>query len=182
MRVTKLQEYNSRKCGNRANFSGMPEKLAQSVPDALLKSKSIHGFCKMAEKNASLFDVSFALIMGATIGTGGIMALPKQKKEDRQYMSTLLILNCLATFLLSLALYIPLSKSIAKLGQNALKNASTKGGFPYKEGSKEYDSYNYIINYGSRFILAPLQALMIVKGITPIYKKLFQQNDGGGKK
>lgn len=167
---------------NGANFSGVPEKLAQSVPESLLKNKSIHNFCKMAEKNASLFDVSFALIMGATIGTGGIMALPKKKKEDKQYLSTLLILNCLATFALALAIYIPLSKSMARLGQNALKNASQKGNFPYKAGTKEYDGFNYLVNYGSRFVLAPLQALLIVKGITPLFKKIFpEKNEGGAK-
>jgi len=177
MRIMKLQGYDSAKQSNSTNFSGAPEKLAQSVPDNFLKSKSIHSFCKMAEKNASLFDVSFALIMGTTLGAGGILASPINKKEDKQYMASQLIMNCLVSFGLSLAVYLPLSKSMAKLGQSALKNASKNAKFPYKTGTKEYDSFNYLVNYGSRFIIAPIQSYLIIKGITPLFKKLFNKNE-----
>ena len=136
----------------------------------------------MAEKNASLFDVSFALIMGTTLGAGGILASPFNKKEDKQYMASQLIMNCAVSFALALAVYLPLSKAMARLGQNALKAASQKGNFPYKAGTKEYDSYNYLVNYGSRFIIAPIQAFLIIKGITPLFKKLFNKNEQGGRK
>jgi hypothetical protein len=166
----KKQNYTNSPC----NFSGIPEKLAQSIPDKFLKNKNVHSFCEMAEKNASLFDVSFALIMGTTLGAGGILASPFNKKEDKQYMASQLIMNCLVSFALSLVVYLPLSKSMAKLGQSALKQASKSNSFPYKAGSKEYDSFNYLVNYGSRFIIAPIQSFLIIKGITPLFENIFQ--------
>lgn len=167
--------------GRARGFSGLPERLADSIPDSFLKNKNIHSFCKMAEKNASLFDVSLALIMGTTLGAGGILASPFNKKEDKQYMASQLIMNCVVSFLIPLVIYLPLAKSMAKLGQSALKQASKKGTFPYKIGTKEYDGFNYLVNYGSRFIIAPIQSFLIIKGITPLFKRLFDDKKGGIK-
>lgn len=178
MRVERIQNnYRGKSGQNRVAFRSLATKFADAIPESLLKSKKIHSFFKLAEKNASLFDVTTALLMGVTLGAGGILASPFRKKDERQYMASQLIMNCVVSFLLPLVIYLPMAKAISKLGDKAVQNCTKKGVFPYKKGSKEYDSFNYLVNYGSRFIIAPLQSFLIIKGITPTFKKLFEKKE-----
>jgi len=163
------------------SFSGFPEYLAEKVPENFLKNKGLHNFLKLAENNASMFEEIITFILGAFLRPAAILAVPGAKKEDKEYPAVKSIASAIISFGLTALVYIPLARHIRKLGTTAVKNASKSGSFPYKEGTTQFDSFNYLVNYGSIFIVAPLQTILLFKAIPPLMNKLFPKENKKGE-
>lgn len=81
------------------------------------------------------------------------------------------------------------SKALQASGGKATLEASTKAlneltkvaKFPFELGSKAFDSFNYMVNYGSKFIIGPLDAFILFKLIPPLMNKLFPDRKKKGK-
>ncbi|MDD3012449.1 MAG: hypothetical protein PHC34_01955 [Candidatus Gastranaerophilales bacterium] len=159
------------------SFSGFPEYLAEKIPEGFLKNKNLHNYLKLAENNASMFEEIITFILGVFLRPAAILAVPGAKKEDKKYPAVKSIASSLISFGLTALVYIPLARHIRKLGTTAVKNVSKSGSFPYKEGTKQFDSFNYLVNYGSIFIVAPLQTVLLFKAIPPLMDKLFPKKD-----
>lgn len=234
------------------NFTGIPEALAAKVPESMLKNGLFHKILNLAEKNASLFDASFLLLISTTLRPVSVMAVPGADIEDKKYASVKAITSGLISFGLACLIYIPLGRFMSRFGNRAkladeanqliseaLKATSAKGQmakankaaetllqashyfkpeqvenvfkhatkaltetsaektlqaaqqglqeltrvsrFPYALGSKEFDSFNYIVNYGSKFLIGPFTAFMLFKMIPPMMKKVFPDRHKKGK-
>jgi hypothetical protein len=159
------------------NFSGFPEYLANKVPEGFLKNKNLHNFLKLAENNASMFEEIITFILGAFLRPAAILTVPGAKKEDKRYPAVKSIASAIISFGLTALVYIPLARHIRKLGTTAVKNASKSGSFPYKDGTEQFAAFNYLVNYGSIFIVAPLQTILLFKAIPPLMNKLFPKKD-----
>jgi|GEM_PF-3948703 len=158
------------------SFSGFPEYLANKVPDSFLKNKGFHNFLKLAEDNATLFEDVVTLILGITLRPASILAIPGAKKEDKNYAAAKSIASVVLGFGMTALVYIPLARHMKKLGNTAVKNASKSCSFPYPANSPQFASFNYLINYGSSFIAAPIQTILLFKAIPPIVNKFFSKS------
>lgn len=234
------------------NFTGIPEALAAKVPEAVLKNGLFHSILNLAERNASLFDASFLLVIATTLRPVSVMAVPGAEIEDKKYAAVKAITSGLISFALACIIYIPLGRFMQRFGNRAkiadeankllseAMKATSKSGqmakaneaaetllqsghffkpeqiekvfkhatkaltektpeatikaaqqglneltkvakFPYRLGSKEYDSFNYMLNYGSKFLIGPFTAFMLFKSIPPMMKKVFPDRHKKGK-
>jgi hypothetical protein len=104
--------------------------------------------------------------------------MPGAPKEDRKYSAAQSITTGIIAFGLAAALYIPLSRSMSFLGKKALEglSKSKKFNFP-KYKSEEYKTFNYLVNYGSRFFIALPEAYLLFKMLPIIKRKLLSGKD-----
>lgn len=63
----------------------------------------------------------------------------------------------------------------------ALNELTKVAKFPFELGSKSFDAFNYMLNYGSKFIIGPLDAWILFKLIPPLMNKLFPNRKKSGK-
>lgn len=162
---------------DRVSFNGITDKIAQKTADAIANSQILQTFLKTAEKNASYFDALVSLGIVATLRPFAIMAVPGAKKEDKQVASAKSVASGIVGLIFAAMVYLPLARSMEKLATVALRTAAKSGTFPYKLGTREYDAFNYLINFGSGFILAPLEAFILFKSIPPIINRIFPNKD-----
>ena len=101
------------------SFTGIPEKLAQKVPESLLKNSFFHKALRMVENNTSLFIASFVLVLLTTLRPLATLAVPGAKKEDKQYAAAKSITSGIINFAMSALVYIPLAMLISRLGNSA---------------------------------------------------------------
>jgi hypothetical protein len=160
--------------GDSVSFQGV-EQLAKKVPDAFHKSGVLHKILELAGSNPTFFEVAFATTLMTTIRPLTVLAVPGAKKEDKQYAAVKSICSAVSSFALTALLYIPLAAVMKNLGNGKLP------GFPFPKDSNQFKAFNHYFNYGSRFILAPLEAMILFKMIPPIMNKLFPNRKKSGK-
>ena len=227
-------------------FKGFAEYAAKKVPQKMLASPFFHSVLKLAEKNASLFEAAFVLLIAGVARPATIMSIPGAKREDKEYAAVKAVATALVGFSLAAILYMPMANIISRLGHSAryagkakealdlakaavsdpekikfskqaaekiieatrymnpdktmtifdkavkaLLATGPKGSykiaehtlgelnkiakFPYAVGTKAFDSYNYLLNYGSKVIVGPIDAWILFKLIPPIMHKLFPE-------
>jgi len=99
--------------------------------------------------------------------------------DDRKYAAAKSMATGVVSFILTAAMYLPLAKHLERLGGKPVEKlgkAAVKAlqdpKFP-KFGTKAYDSFTYLVNYGSKLIVAPLDALALFAMIPIIINKVF---------
>lgn len=163
----------------KSGLERMGENLAGKFSDKALQSgwfKKFLDFSVQANKNASWFEACMVLGLATTIRPVSIMGMPA-KKDDKQYAAAKSIATGIIGFAVAALIYLPLAAVMKKSGEAAKKLLETnagKGIFP-AIGTKAYDSFNFIINYGSKFIVGPLDAMLLFKLIPPIMHKVFPE-------
>lgn len=147
-------------------------KLANKIPNTFYEGKTLNYIADLAKNYPGLFEALAALGVTCTIRPVSIMALPGAKTEDKQYAAVKSIASGLVGYGLSLALYKPIGDVMKKLGKGEL-NHLLKKPFPYKTGSAQFDTFSFVVNYGSKFILALPTAVATFKAIPWLMNKIF---------
>jgi hypothetical protein len=158
--------------GDAVSFTGV-EQLAQKVPDAVHRSGILHKILRLAGDNPTFFEVAFATTIMTTLRPITILAVPGAKKEDKQYAAVKAVCSATAALALTALLYIPLGAVMKRLGKSPA--------FPFKEGTEAFKAFNHYLNYGSKFLIAPLEAMLLFKLIPPIMHKVFPERKKSGK-
>ena len=157
-------------------FSSAPKK-PMGLIEKIMRSKKTHEIFRLAEENAILFRMAYGCILATTLRPLVIMGVPGAKKDDKKYAAVKSIASGLVSLAMAAVLFIPLEHSIRNLGKLALEKGAKTSGFPYKYLSKEYDSFQYIMNMGAGFLAAPLDSYLVFKLVPPVIKKLFPKKE-----
>ena len=147
-------------------------KLANKIPENFYKGKTLAYIADLAKNYPGIFESFAALGVTCTIRPISIMALPGAKTEDKQYAAVKSIASGIVGYALSLVLYKPIGDIMMKLGKGGYDNLLKKP-FPFKTGSPQFDTFSFIVNYGSKFALALPTAVATFKAIPWMMDKVF---------
>lgn len=138
--------------------------IANSIPDAFFKSKIVQSVFKLAQKDLALFDAFLTFGIVSSIRPMTIMATPGASKEDKQYAAVKAAAGGIIGLGLTALLFTPVTKAV----QIAAKQVFNK---------EKAKSFEYIMNYGSKFIVAPLQAILLVEMMHPLMNLFFPRKN-----
>lgn len=129
------------------SFKGAPPKV--SILDKMLKNKLAQGLFKLADMNPFAFNLTALAVSCIILRPPTIMVVPGSNKDDRKYMAGKSIIAATIADTSRVLLCLPLAMTMKKLGQKALAG---KLNFP-KEGTKEFEAFNYMVNNGFALLL-----------------------------
>lgn len=149
----------------RVAFSGNIQKniasgIANSISDKFFKNKFTQAVFKLAQKDVALFDAFLTFGIVSSIRPLTIMATPGASKDDKQYAAVKAAAGGIIGLGLTALLFTPVTKAV----QTAAKEVFNK---------EKAKSFEYIMNYGSKFIVAPLQAILLVEMMHPLMNLFF---------
>lgn len=146
--------------------------LAQKVPKNFYNSGTLNYVAKLAKDYPGLFEGLTALGVTCTIRPLTILTMPGAKKEDKQYAAVKSIASGILGYIESLIIFKPLGDIVKKLGQGQYDKFLKKP-FPFKYGTPQFNTFSFIVNYGSKFIAAIPFAILTFKLIPVMMEKLF---------
>ncbi|MEW5822482.1 MAG: hypothetical protein AB1782_19970 [Cyanobacteriota bacterium] len=147
-------------------------KLADKIPQSFYQGKLLNYIATQAKNYPGLFEALTALGVTCSIRPVTIMVVPGAKVEDRQYAAVKSIASGLVGYAMSYVAFKPLGDIISKLGNGAYDNILKKP-FPFKAGTAQFNTFSFIINYGSKFLLAIPMAMATFKMIPWLMNKVF---------
>ena len=153
--------------------------IANGLIDKIMRNKITHKVFELAENNSLLFRMAYGCVLSVALRPLVIMAIPGAKKDDKKYAAVKSIASGIVSLLMAAVLFIPLEYSIRRLGKSALENVGKPGEFPYKyiphnpKECQKYDAFQYVMNMGAGFLVAPLDAYLVFKLVPPVVDKLF---------
>lgn len=145
------------------------------IIDKILKNKAAQWAFKFASNNPFGFDILTLAATCIIMRPITIMALPGQKKDDKQYLAAKSIIASVIANSARIMLIMPLSKSLEHTGEQAKKEVN-KIKFPIK-GSDNFNAFNFAINKGFAFILSIGTAALMTLAIPKVMSKILPSPD-----
>ncbi len=158
------------------NIEGAVDKLPimsnKGKPNSIYTNKHAQSFFKLADKSAAVFSALFALGLTCVLRPAAIMSLPgKKNKDDKIYASGHSIASGVIGYLISLAIFKPISKSVEKIVNDPEKFLSKKSYL--LEDKKAMEAAKNCLNLLPEAILAAPRATVTIALIPPILKYVF---------
>lgn len=141
--------------------------------------KVLEKFLNLASKNEAVFGAFFAIGLTCLLRPAAIMSLPgKKNKDDKKYASAHSIASGVIGYLISLAVFDPISKGIKKITESSNPAQYFKKGAEYlmKDGklvTKEWNAASCMVKMLPETIVAAPRAMLTVILIPPILKYVF---------
>ena len=147
-------------------FCAAPES---KTINKILESKSAQWAFKFAKKNPFGFNILSLALSCIILRPATIMALPGQKKDDKQYLAGKSIIASVIIDVARLAFCLPLAKALDYMGEKAKTLAKVK--FP-KAGTKEFDIFNFGINNALSVVLQVGTAALMTMAIPKVMSRI----------
>ncbi|MFA7659134.1 MAG: hypothetical protein WCY19_06855 [Candidatus Gastranaerophilaceae bacterium] len=168
----------------RKNMIKEAVQIIQTVenPAKIHINSKIKHFLGKAANAPVVFSALFALLLTGILRPAAIMSLPGQKnnKDDKKYASAHSIASGIIGYLLSFAVFYPLSAATKKVGKNPqdyldAKKAEYLGDIrsPKFRASKDFNRASKFLNMVPDALIAPARAALTVALIPPILKYVF---------
>ncbi|MEI7474055.1 MAG: hypothetical protein WCK67_04690 [bacterium] len=168
-----INNFSNNASSKSINFTGnnpdLATKIAKSIPDGVFTFKPIQGLFKLAQKDLALFDAVLTFALVASIRPLTIMAMPGASKEDKQYAATKAMAGGAIGLGLTALLFTPVTKAVKGVSKELFKGLANS--------EKKEKAFEYLMNYGAKFIIAPLQAFLLVESIHPIMDLVFPKKN-----
>jgi hypothetical protein len=158
--------------------SKLAKNIAQGLPEFVYKNKTMKKFLDLAGKSPAIFEAITAFIVTATLRPMAILTMPGAEKRDKQYASAQSIASGFTGLFLTTALVYPINKAIDKISDMAKKGEKfdfllEKNILLKKYNTPQLAPFRFSMDYGSKFILAPITAIAMIESIPFFMKKLF---------
>ena len=155
-------------------FTGKAD-IATKSADLIVNNKHIQDVFSYAGKNPSLVNSAFVFLLSTTLRPATIMLTPTNK-EDKKYSAVRSIATGIADLAISTAFYVPLKT----LTDKAILILKEKGNTVYKNNPETLKAFNTIVNRGSRFVVMPLQVILLFS-LMPLILNMFPKPNKNGK-
>lgn len=152
--------------GKAPAFCAAPES---KVINQILGKKSAQWVLKFASNNPFGFNVLALAIASMIFRPITVLALPGQKKDDKQYLAVKSVVASVVANAGRLLFILPLGLLIKHAGNKAKKNPQPR--FPIID-TKEFNAFNFAINNGFAFFLAIGTAAVMTKAIPRVMAKI----------
>ena len=146
-------------------------------------SKGLKKVLSFAENNGALFTSATALVLSATARPLSIMSTPKTDKENKKLACAKAITSTILDFLITLAISVPIAKSVGKINKNPQKYLkketidNLKNGANELQNSKAYTLANQMFKLGIGIAIAAPKAILNLLGMPYILDFFFKNND-----
>ncbi|MEW5822186.1 MAG: hypothetical protein AB1782_18470 [Cyanobacteriota bacterium] len=147
-------------------------KLADKIPGSFYNGSFLNYVATQAKNYPGLFEALTALGVTSTIRPATILIVPGAKKEDKQYAAVKSIASGVIGYVISYIAFKPLGDVIEKLGKGAYDHLLKKP-FPFKAGTPQFATFSFIVNYGTKFLIAIPYAMATFQMIPWLMNKLF---------
>lgn len=152
--------------GKAPVFSAAPES---KVINSILKSPTAQKIFKFADINPFGFKILALAVACIIFRPITVMAMPGQKKDDKQYLAAKSVIAATIADLARLALCLPLAMGLKAMGKKAKANPSIK--FPAIETEK-FKVFNFAVNEGFAFILQIGTAALMTMAIPKVMSRI----------
>jgi len=139
------------------------------IINGILKSKAAQGIFKFASNNPFGFSVLTLATTCIIFRPLTILALPGQKKDDKQYLAVKSVVASTVANSGRILLIYPLGKALEYVGKKAKENPKLK--FPAGD-TKEFNAFNFGVNNGFAVLLAIATAAIMTKAIPRVMAKI----------
>ena len=139
------------------------------VINSILKNKAAQWAFKFANDNPFGFSVLTLATTCMVFRPATVMALPGQKKEDKQYLAVKSFVASAVANAGRLMFILPLGIAIKKMGEAAKKDSGFK--FPHIE-TKNFNAFNFATNNGFAILLSIGTAAVMTKAIPKVMSKI----------
>lgn len=156
-----------KQAGKSPAFCAAPDSRAINK---ILQNKSAQWIFKFANKNEFGFNILALAVSCIVLRPATIMALPGQKKDDKQYLASKSIIASIIADVLRFAFCLPLANAIVHLGEKA-KKAPEEVKFPQK-GTKNYNAFKFGVNNGFSVILQLGIAALMTMAIPRVMERI----------
>lgn len=138
-------------------------------------NKSFKKFLKMAADKQAVFSAVFAIGLTCVMRPAAIMAIPgdKKHKDDKKYAAAHSIASGVIGYLISLAIFAPISDAMKKIEKEPEKYIDTNKKLKYLESGKSLRIAKTFIGMAPEIILAAPRAVVTIAIIPPILKYVF---------
>ena len=177
--LNKRKEYSSATVNNNIGTSvNKPANVSFSGflnAEKLSSSNMFKKFLIMAADSQAVFNAFFAIGLTCILRPASIMALPtdKKNKDDKKYAAAHSIASGVIGYLISLAIFKPISDAVLKVKENPAKYI-TKLGTKFNKNNKPImDAASTYLNMLPEAIFAPPRAVVTIALIPIILKHVF---------
>lgn len=143
------------------------------VINKILGSKTAQSVFKFASNNPFGFSVLTLATTCIIFRPLTIMALPGQKKEDKQYLAVKSIVASTVANSGRILLLLPLAKALEYVGKKAKENPKIVK-FPAADSLK-FNAFNFAVNNGFAVVLSIGTAAVMTKLIPKVMAKILPQ-------
>lgn len=151
----------------------LPKLENKEKPNSIFTNKHVQSFFRLANKSEAVFSALFAIGLTCILRPAAIMSLPgKKNKEDKIYASAHSIASGIIGYLISLALFKPISGAVAKVPALLKSSMKNKAGY-LKNDRAAMDAAKTCLNMLPDTIFSPIKATITVALIPPILKHVF---------
>jgi len=142
-------------------------RIAEKCKNVLIDGSNM--LFEKAEASSVICNALLVFFLTTTVRPAAILAMPGSKKEDREYAAAKSIATGFAALLTALVLFRPIDNAFKNIAKRV--DFGTLKDFPFKNEAKT--AYKYIIDQGSFFVVAPIQAMVLINTIPPIMNRFF---------
>lgn len=126
------------------------------VANFINKSKSAQALLKNIDKNPAMYGAASSFVLAAILRPTFIGAMPFKDKKDKQYSQASAVAAGVVELAASMALFIPLNKSLSKASDNLYKKAGTY----FTENTNALRQFKSVTNRGIKVLsLIPISFL-----------------------
>lgn len=147
-------------------FCAAPES---KVINSILKSPLAQKIFKFADINPFGFKILALAVACIVFRPITVMAIPGQKKDDKQYLAAKSIIAATIADLARLSLCLPLAMALKGMGNKAKANPDIK--FPAIETEK-FKVFNFAVNEGFAFLLQIGTAALMTMAIPKVMSRV----------
>lgn len=164
---------------NSNNVINKPAEISFSGLSSVQKpvGKMMGKFLEMAANNEAVFNAFFAIGLTCFLRPAAIMSLPgKKNKDDKKYASAHSIASGVIGYLISLAIFNPISTGVKKIVANPEKFLKKGSEYLMENGKlveKSWAATSKMLKMLPETILALPRAIVTVALIPPILKYVF---------
>lgn len=163
---TSLAQVGNQPAPSKPAFCAAPESKAIN---SILKSSIAQKIFKFADINPFGFKILALAVACIIFRPITVMAIPGQKKDDKQYLAAKSIIAATIADLARLSLCLPLAMGLKGMGKKAKANPAIK--FPAIETEK-FKVFNFAVNEGFAFLLQIGTAALMTMAIPKVMSRV----------
>ena len=141
------------------------------VNSQFYNNKTLKKGLEFAADNGALFAATTTLALALTARPASILLTPKTDKENKKIACAKSLASCLAGFLMTLGLSMPLTKGLKKIGNNPQKYLKQDSISAYDK--KSYEFANQIFKIGIGMLIAIPKAVLTAAGLPYVMNEIF---------
>ena len=143
------------------------------VANFINNSKTTQKILKSINKNPAVYNAASAFVLAGILRPTLIGAMPFKEKKDKQYSQASAIAAGVVELAATVALFIPLNKSIEKASQTLYQS----GDAFFKQNAPALRHFKSVTNRGIKVLTLIPVSMLRFSLVKPIVNKLFGKED-----